>query len=77
MDTTLAGFKYLGIVILIITVIMVVIDNLKQKRKPETTPKNKDTPSKPLGKKTSKPTPSLELSTSNEPNTSPLEIRIS
>ena len=56
---------------------MVVIDNLKQKRKPETTPKNKDTPSKPLGKKTSKPTPSLEPSTSIEPNTSPLEIRIS
>ena len=45
MDTTLADFKYLGIVIIIIIVIMVVIDNLKQKRKPETMPKNKDTPS--------------------------------
>ena len=74
MDSALAGFKFLGIVILII---IVIIDNLKQKRKPETTPKNKDIPSQPLGKKTLKPNPSLEPSTSMEPNTSPLEIRIS
>jgi hypothetical protein len=74
MDTTLAGFKYLEIVIFIIIVIMVVLDNLKQKRKPETMPMNKDTPSKPLGKKTPRPTPYLEPSTSIEPNTSPLEV---
>ena len=77
MDSALAGFKFLGIVILIIIVIMVIIDNLKQKSKPETTHKNKDIPSQPLGKKTLKPNPSLEPSTSMEPNTSPLEIRIS
>ena len=77
MDSPLDGFKSLGIVILIIIVIMVIIDNLKQKRKPKTTPKNKDIPSQPLGKKTIKPNPSLEPYTSIEPNTSPLEIMIS
>ena len=47
MDTTLAGFKYLGIVILIVIVILVVLDNIGQKTKRETLPKHTNTPSKP------------------------------
>jgi hypothetical protein len=36
MDTILAGFKYIGIVILIVIVKLVVLDNIGQKTKRET-----------------------------------------
>ena len=73
MDTTLTGFKYLGIVILIVIVILVVLDTLGQKTKRETLPKYSDTPSKSLDKKSPSPSPNIGYSLPVKTNTSPLE----
>ena len=73
MDTTLTGFKYLGIVILIVIVILVVLDNIGQKTKRETLPKHNNTPSKPLDKKLPSSSPNIGSSLPSKISTPPLE----
>lgn len=73
MDNTLTRFKYLGIVILIVIEILVVLDNIGQNTKHETLPKNSNTPSKPLDKKSPSPSPNIGSSLPVKINTSPLE----
>ena len=63
MDIDLPGFKYLGYK----------IDNLGQKTKHETLPRNSDTPSKPLDKESPSPSPNIGSSLPVKTNTSPLE----
>ena len=63
MDITLPGFKYLGYK----------IDNIGKKTKRETLPKNSNTPSKPLDKKSPSPSPNIGSSLPVKISTPPLE----